>query len=261
MSGARLWARDLAVAYGTREVLHGVDLDVPDTRLTAIIGPNACGKSTLLRALARLLPASRGEVRVDDRPAGSYTAKEFARVIGMLPQTVSAPDGMSVADLVARGRYPHQSLLRQWSPDDQAAVAGAMAAVDIAALADRPVNELSGGQRQRAWLAMVLAQQTPIVLLDEPTTYLDLAHQIEVLDLTRRLRDDGHTVVVVLHELNLAFRYADHLVVMSRGRVVASGTPHEVVDAALIEDVYEVPCLVIPDPVTGTPMVIPKGRR
>jgi len=255
----RLHARDLAVAYGPREVLHGVDLDIPDKQLTAIIGPNACGKSTLLRALARLLPASRGEVWVDDRQAGSYTAKEFARVIGMLPQTVSAPDGMSVADLVSRGRYPHQSLLRQWSADDQAAVSQAMAAVDIAALADRPVNELSGGQRQRAWLAMVLAQQTPIVLLDEPTTYLDLAHQIEVLNLTRRLREDGHTVVVVLHELNLAFRYADHLVVMSEGRVVASGTPHEVVDSALIEDVYDVPCLVIPDPVTGTPMVIPKG--
>ncbi len=257
-SATRLAARDLAVAYGERRILDGLDVEIPDGRTTVVIGPNACGKSTLLRALARLLPAAGGVVTLDQRPLDDYGAKELARVVGLLPQTASAPDGMTVADLVARGRYPHQSLLRQWSRRDEEAVERALEAADVADLADRHVDELSGGQRQRAWLAMALAQDTPLLLLDEPTTYLDLAHQIEVLSLTRRLRDAGRTVVVVLHELNLAFRYADHLIVMSGGHIVATGPPAQIVTAELIEDVYDVPCLIVPDPLSGTPLVIPR---
>ncbi len=252
-----LAATGLGVGYGDRVVIDDLDLAVPEGRMTVIVGPNACGKSTLLRALARLVPAAAGTVTLDERPLSSYGSKELARRLGLLPQAPSVPDGMGVADLVARGRYPHQSLLRQWSTADEAAVGAAMAAADVTALAERPVQELSGGQRQRVWLAMVLAQETGLLLLDEPTTYLDLAHQIEVLELARRLVADGRTVVAVLHELHLAFRYADHLVVMKDGAIVATGTPREIVTAALVEQVYDLPCRIIEDPLSGTPLVIP----
>lgn len=254
---SRLQAAHLAVGYGEREVIRELDLRVPDGAMTVIVGPNACGKSTLLRSMARLVRPSAGEVLLDGVPVASYGGKALARELGLLPQSPSAPDGMSVADLVARGRYPHQSLLRQWSAADERAVQEAMAAADVADLADAAVQELSGGQRQRVWLAMALAQQTDILLLDEPTTYLDIAHQIEVLELARRLVREGRTVVAVLHELNLAFRYADHLVVMARGDIVATGVPREIVTPGLIERVYDLPCRIIPDPLTGTPLVIP----
>ncbi|MEX0426659.1 ABC transporter ATP-binding protein [Nocardioides sp. DS6] len=258
---SRLAAKGLEVGYGSergaRRVLHGLDVAIPDGVMTVIVGPNACGKSTLLRTLARMLPASAGTVVVDGRPTADYGPKELARVLGLLPQSPTAPDGMTVADLVAKGRYPHQSLLRQWSRRDEEAVAAAMQAADVAALAQRPVDELSGGQRQRVWLAMALAQETPLLLLDEPTTYLDIAHQLEVLELARRLAREGRTVVAVLHELHLAFRYADHLVVMSEGRIVAEGEPSAIVTEQLMADVYDLPCRIIPDPLTGTPLVLP----
>lgn len=255
--GCRLAGRDLTVGYGERAVLEGVDVRIPDGRMTVIVGPNACGKSTLLRTLARLIRPQAGEVTLDGRALDDFGAKELARELGLLPQSPTAPDGMTVADLVARGRYPHQGLFRQWSPSDEEAVAAAMVAADVTDLADRSVSALSGGQRQRVWLAMVLAQQTGLLLLDEPTTYLDIAHQVEVLELARRLRDTGRTVVAVLHELNLAFRYADHLIVMAAGRIVAEGDPRQVVTAELVEEVYGLPCRIIADPLAGTPLVIP----
>ena len=258
--GSRLRAHDLAVGYGDRRIIDGLDLAVPDGLFTVIVGPNACGKSTLLRSLARLLPASAGTVSLDGRPLPSYDSKALARRIGLLPQSPTAPDGLSVADLVARGRYPHQGLFRQWSAADEAAVEAALAAADVAELRDRAVEELSGGQRQRVWLAMALAQETSLLLLDEPTTYLDLSHQLDVLDLARSLVGKGTTVVAVLHELHLAFRYADHLVVMRSGEIVAQGHPDDVVTAELIEQVYDLPCRIITDPVSHTPLVIPETR-
>ncbi|WP_207950063.1 ABC transporter ATP-binding protein [Nocardioides ochotonae] len=253
----RLLTRDLTTGYAGREILHGVDLEIPDGLMTVIVGPNACGKSTLLRSLARMLAPTGGEVLLDGTAIDRLPAKEVARRLGLLPQSATAPSGMSVADLVARGRYPHQGLWRQWSREDERAVEDAMRAADVADLRDRAVDELSGGQRQRVWLALALAQETPLLLLDEPTTYLDIAHQVEVLELARRLRREGRTVVAVLHELHLAFRYAEHLVVMRDGAVVATGDPREVVTAALVEEVYDLPCRIITDPVSGTPIVIP----
>ncbi len=257
-SGSRLRAERLRLGYRGRTISEELSVDIPDGEFTVIIGPNACGKSTLLRALARLLAPESGAVLLDGKQIGSYPAKEVARTIGLLPQTSTAPDGIRVADLVARGRFPHQTLLRQWSRADADAVAAALAATGVTELSARPVDELSGGQRQRVWIAMVLAQETPIILLDEPTTYLDIAHQIQLLELCRSLqRDSGRTVVAVLHDLNHAFRYADHLVAMKDGRVVAAGRPREIVTAELVEEVFALGSRVIEDPETGAPLVIP----
>ncbi|CAG7615780.1 Ferric enterobactin transport ATP-binding protein FepC [Leucobacter soli] len=227
--------------------------------LTVIVGPNACGKSTLLKALARMLRPTGGRALLDGLPLTDYHPKALARQLGLLPQSPTAPEGITFSDLVARGRYPHQSLLRQWSPGDERAVAEALAAANVADLAERRVDELSGGQRQRVWIAMALAQQTSILLLDEPTTFLDVSHQIEVLDLARRLQREGRTVVAVLHELNLAFRYATHVIVMRDGGIIGRGAPAEIVTAELIERAFDLPCTIIPDPVSKTPLVIP-GR-
>ena len=257
-----LAARDLTIGYDRKTISEHLNLDVPAGRFTAIIGPNACGKSTLLRALSRLLKPSAGEVLLDGRDIHARPAKEVARRLGLLPQSSIAPDGISVAELVARGRFPHQKLIRQWSPEDEAAVVTAMAATGVGELSGELVDTLSGGQRQRVWVAMVLAQQTPIVLLDEPTTFLDIAHQIEVLDLCADLhRDQGRTMVAVLHDLNHACRYATHLVAMRDGEVVAEGDPSRIVDAELVERVFGLRCRVIPDPETGTPLVVPAARR
>ena len=254
----RLRSDRVRLGYRGRMISDQLSVDIPDGKFTAVIGPNACGKSTLLRALARLLTPDGGAVLLDGKAISAYPAKEVARRIGLLPQTALAPDGIRVADLVARGRYPHQSLLRQWSRADAVAVAAAMAASEITELSARVVDELSGGQRQRVWIAMVLAQQTPIVLLDEPTTYLDIAHQVQLLDLCRSLhRDSARTVVAVLHDLNQAFRYADHLVAMRAGRVVAAGAPMEIVTAELVREVFELKCRIIDDPETGSPLVVP----
>jgi iron complex transport system ATP-binding protein len=257
----RLHATGLTLAYDERMVCEGLDVEIPDGSFTVIVGPNACGKSTLLRALARLLRPRAGTVVLDGRPIGSIPSKEVARRLGLLPQSPVAPDAITVADLVARGRYPHQGILRQWSAADERAVVEAMRSTGIDDLAARAVDELSGGQRQRVWLAMVLAQETPIVLLDEPTTFLDIAHQIEVLDLCAELHEErGHTLVAVLHDLNHACRYATHLIAMSDGRIVAQGDPAQVVDAQLVERVFGLRCRVIEDPETGTPLIVPAGR-
>ncbi|SKB09398.1 ABC transporter ATP-binding protein [Aeromicrobium choanae] len=256
---ARLQARGLSAGYDGRPVLADLDVAIPDGCFTVLVGPNASGKSTLLRALARMLVPTSGEVLLDGRPIGEYGSKEVARILGLLPQTPVAPSGLEVVDLVGRGRFPHQTWLRQWTREDERAVDEALARAGVSDLRDRSIDELSGGQRQRVWIAMALAQQTSMLLLDEPTTYLDLSHQLEVLDLCRSLQQDGSTVVAVLHDLNLAFRYADHLVVLSGGRIVAQGPPTEVVTAELVEDVFDVPCRLLPDPETGTPMIIPRS--
>ncbi|TDD65428.1 ABC transporter ATP-binding protein [Actinomadura rubrisoli] len=260
-ANTRLAGTGLTLAYDRRTVAEHLDVAVPDGSFTVIVGPNACGKSTLLRALARILKPAAGAVVLDGEPITRWPAKKLARTLGLLPQSSIAPEGISVADLVARGRYPHQGLLRQWSREDERVVAGSMAATGVEALADRAVDELSGGQRQRVWIAMALAQQTPLLLLDEPTTYLDIAHQIEVLDLCARLHEEGRTVVAVLHDLNHAARYATHLIAMRDGRIVAEGEPGEVVTAELVEEVFRLPCRVIDCPETGTPLVIPAARH
>jgi iron complex transport system ATP-binding protein len=257
----RLAAEQLRLAYDDTVVVDGLDLELTEGSFTAIVGPNGCGKSTLLRALGRLLRPASGQVLLDGRAIARTPTREVAKVLGLLPQTPVAPEGLTVGDLVARGRHPHQSWLRQWSRDDEAVVAEALSWTSMADLADRAVDTLSGGQRQRAWISMALAQGTDLLLLDEPTTYLDLSHQIDVLDLVARLHTErGRTVVVVLHDLNLAARYAQRLVAMKDGVLVASGTPEEVLTEQLLADVFELEARVLPDPVAGTPMVVPVRR-
>lgn len=257
-----LRAAGLRLAYNANVVVDGLDLTVPPGQVSVIVGANACGKSTLLRALARLLAPRAGTVRLDGRSIHALPTKQVARLLGILPQGPVAPDGLTVRDLVGRGRAPHQSWWRQWSPADRDAVDEALVATELVGLADRPVDELSGGQRQRAWIAMAVAQATPVLLLDEPTTYLDLAHQIDVLDLVVDLnRREGRTIVMVLHDLNQACRYADHMIAMRSGRIVAAGRPADVITAQLVDDVFGLRCKVITDPISGTPLVIPIGRH
>ncbi|GGO73530.1 ABC transporter ATP-binding protein [Nonomuraea cavernae] len=260
-SATRLSGAGLTLAYDQRVVAEHLDVAIPDSSFTVIIGPNACGKSTLLRALARMLRPRKGAVHLDGGLITSLPSKEVARRLGLLPQSSIVPDGITVADLVGRGRYPHQRLMRQWSRADETAVAEAMRATDVAVLADRIVDELSGGQRQRVWLAMALAQETSILLLDEPTTFLDIAHQIEVLDLCAELHETGRTMVAVLHDLNQACRYATHLIVMREGRIVAQGDPSGIVTPELVRQVFDLRCEIIPDPQTGTPLIVPESRR
>ena len=256
----RLGADAVTVGYDRRIISRDLSVQIPDGSFTVIVGPNACGKSTLLRSLSRLITPTAGQVVLDGRSIASFKAKEVAQVLGLLPQTALAPDGITVADLVARGRHPHQGLMRRWSVADEDAVLAAMAATGITDLSGRLVDELSGGQRQRVWVAMVLAQQTPLLLLDEPTTFLDIAHQIELMELFTDLNEQGSTLVAVLHDLNQAARYGTHLIAMKEGRIVAEGAPAEIVTAELVEEVFGLRCLVVPDPVTGTPSVAPIGR-
>ncbi|ANN19377.1 ABC transporter ATP-binding protein [Amycolatopsis orientalis] len=260
---SRLHADALTLAYDGRTVAEDLGVVIPDRSFTVIVGPNACGKTTLLRALARMLKPRRGSVFLDGQVISSFPAKEVARRLGLLPQSSVAPDGITVADLVARGRYPHQRLLRQWSREDATVVTESMRATGVDDLAERLVDELSGGQRQRVWMAMALAQETDLLLLDEPTTYLDIAHQMDILDLCAQLhQEQGRTLVAVLHDLNHAARYATHMIAMRDGEVLATGAPEEVVTADNVEKIFELPCRVMPCPETGTPLVIPKaGRR
>ncbi len=259
---AALRTSALTLKYDQRTVVDALSTVIPEGRVTMIVGANACGKSTLLRGLARLLKPASGAVTLDGKDIHRRPAREVARTLGLLPQHPTSPDGITVRDLVGRGRYPHQGVFRSWSQDDARAVQDALTATETLELASRNVDELSGGQRQRVWIAMALAQETEVLLLDEPTTYLDLAHQVEVLDLITDLnRRRGTTVAIVLHDLNLAARYADHVIALKAGRIVAEGTAPEVVTERLVRDVFGLESRIVPDPVSGTPLVIPLGRH
>ncbi len=252
----------LRAGYGEAAVLDGLSLRVPRGRITAIVGANACGKSTLLRALSRLLTPRAGQVLLDGADIHRIPPRKLARRLGLLPQSPIAPEGISVHELVSRGRHPHQGLFGRWTAEDDAAVAEALRLTATEALADRLVEDLSGGQRQRVWIAMALAQRTDVLLLDEPTTYLDINHQVEVLDLLTDLnRARGTTVVMVLHDLNLAARHADLLVAMAGGRVHRAGPPQDVLTDAMLQEVFGLRARIIPDPVTGKPMMVPVGRH
>ncbi|MFD6874095.1 MULTISPECIES: ABC transporter ATP-binding protein [unclassified Streptomyces] len=257
---ARLAARGVTVGYGARTVIDGLDVAVPPRVITTIIGANGCGKSTLLRTLSRLLKPTSGTVVLDGEDIAALRTRDVAKKLGLLPQAPVAPEGLTVADLVARGRHPHQSWLRQWSSDDAAVVERALAMTGVSDLADRPVDALSGGQRQRVWISMTLAQGTDLLLLDEPTTYLDLAHAIDVLDLVDDLHESGCTVVMVLHDLNLATRYSDNLIVMRAGSILAQGHPGDVINAELLYEAFGLRAKVIDDPVGDRPLIVPIGR-
>ena len=257
-----LSTEDLVSGYGATRIVDGIDLQFPAGGISVIVGANACGKSTLLKTIARLLPTQEGAVVLDGKRIDRIPTKELARTLGLLPQQPVAPEGIVVADLVGRGRHPHQKLFRSWTADDDRAVTEALTATGVLELADRAVDELSGGQRQRVWIAMALAQETDVLLLDEPTTFLDVSHQIEVLDLLTDLNATrGTTIVMVLHDINLAARYADALFALKKGRLIASGAPADIVTSELVRDVFELDSLVIDDPVSGAPMVLPRGRH
>lgn len=252
-----LIAENLDLAYDQRQIVSDLDVSIPDGKFSIIVGPNACGKSTLLRALARLLPPAKGTVLLDGNNIEKMKTKKIAQRLGLLPQSSIAPDGITVAELVSRGRHPHQSFLRQWTDADEVAVLSALRATNTEDLSSRLVDELSGGQRQRVWVAMVLAQETSLLLLDEPTTFLDVAYQIELLDLFSQLNHEyGHTLVAVLHDLNQACRYADEIIAMKNGSIVAQGAPETIITSELVNEVFGIDCTVIDDPVTGAPMIV-----
>lgn len=256
-----LEAKGLSLSYGGDYIFENLDLTVPVGKITVFIGSNGCGKSTLLRSMARLLKPQRGAVVLDGADIAGMSTKDVARKLAILPQGPTAPEGLTVLQLVKQGRYPYQSWLRQWSPEDEKAVMAALESTGLTGLADRTVDSLSGGQRQRAWIAMTLAQETPLILLDEPTTYLDLTHQIEVLDLLYELNvQEQRTIVMVLHDINLACRYADHIVAIRDGSIKAMGRPEDIICSELMQTVFQLPCEIIPDPLYGTPMCVPHGK-
>ncbi|MBW5415362.1 ABC transporter ATP-binding protein [Pseudomonas sp. MAG002Y] len=256
-----LETRLLELAHGQTTIINGLNLRIQPGRVTAIVGPNGCGKSTLLAGLARLLKPRAGAVLLDGKVIGELPSRQVARQLALLPQDASAPDGLTVSDLIRFGRQPHQGLLRQWSTDDEAVVDAALKAADLIELAERPLDSMSGGQRQRAWIAMAIAQQTPLLLLDEPTSALDLGHQLEVFELIRMLANAGKTVVMVVHDLSQACRYADHLVAMQSGRIIAEGVPADIVTPELVETLYGVRCVLLKDPVSGTPLIAGVSQR
>jgi len=261
-SSISLGTKSVTLSYDQNIITQDLSIHIPEGKFSVIVGPNGCGKSTLLRAMSRLLKPQSGQVLLNGKNIHSLATRDVAKVLGLLPQSAIAPDGIKVVDLVARGRFPHQKWFQPWREQDQDAVDAAMKATSIKEFAQLNVDQLSGGQRQRVWVAMALAQETPLLLLDEPTTYLDIAHQIELMDLFQDLnRLQGHTIVAVLHDLNHACRYADNLIAMKSGQVVATGTPNDIVTETLIETVFGLPCIILEDPISGTPLVIPKGRQ
>ncbi|QAY67958.1 ABC transporter ATP-binding protein [Paenibacillus protaetiae] len=256
-----LEAAGLGLSYGGDYIFENLNLAVPQGKITVLIGSNGCGKSTLLRSMARLLKPQQGSVVLDGAEISTMQTKEVARKLAILPQGPAAPEGLTVLQLVKQGRYPYQSWLKQWSQEDEQAVLSALLATGMDELKEREVDSLSGGQRQRAWIAMTLAQETPIILLDEPTTYLDLTHQIEVLDLLYDLnRKEQRTIVMVLHDINLACRYADHIVAIRKGKIEAEGKPEHIINAGLMANVFQLECEIIPDPLFGTPLCVPRGK-
>ncbi len=257
---SRLHTENLSLAYDNHTIIVDLHLAIPTGKITVLVGPNGCGKSTLLRGLARLLSPRCGHVYLDGKAIHTMSSKTLAKQLGILPQSPNAPEGLTVRELVAQGRYPHQHWFQQWSATDEAITAAAMTTTNILDLADRPLDTLSGGQRQRAWIAMTLAQETDILLLDEPTTYLDLAYQIEVLDLLRELNEAGRTIVMVLHDLNQACRYAHHLVAMRDGKIWGQGAPASIMTERMVAEVFRLNARIIADPVSGAPLCIPLGR-
>ena len=255
-----LQAQRLSLAYDSQLIIEDLGLTIEAGKITALVGPNGCGKSTLLRGLSRLLKPRHGAITLDGQAIHQIPTKVLAKALGILPQSPQAPEGLTVYELVAQGRYPHQGFFKQWSADDERITQEALAYTNMLTYANRPLDTLSGGQRQRAWIAMALAQETGILLLDEPTTFLDLAYQVEVLDLLHDLNQQGRTIVMVLHDLNQACRYAHHLVAMRAGAIVTQGAPTEIVTPETVEAVFGLTARIITDPITGTPMVVPIGR-
>ncbi|WP_417698191.1 ABC transporter ATP-binding protein [Psychromonas sp.] len=259
---AALSTKSVTLAYEDNVIAKDLTVDIPQGKFTVIVGPNGCGKSTLLRSLSRLLVPQSGEILLNGENIHHQSTREVAKKLGLLPQSAIAPDGIKVIDLVSRGRFPHQKWFQPWSEADQQAVELAMQATGVIDFAEFNVDQLSGGQRQRVWVAMALAQETSLLLLDEPTTYLDIAHQIELMDLFQDLNQiQGHTLVAVLHDLNHACRYADHLIMIKAGEIIATGSPNEIVTEALIEQVFGLSCLILSDPISNTPLIIPRGRK
>ncbi|WP_020617331.1 ABC transporter ATP-binding protein [Paenibacillus daejeonensis] len=255
-------ADKLVSGYEGKTIIHGVDLAIPSNQISVLIGSNGCGKSTLLKTLAKLIKPASGSITLDGKPIGKIPPKQLARTVGLLPQSPIVPEGITVADLIGRGRFPHQSMLGGWSKRDYEAVGEAMDLMRITEFANVPMDELSGGQRQRVWIAMALAQETDILFLDEPTTFLDIAYQVEILDLLTDInRKQGTTIVMVLHDINLSARYADYIYALQEGKLVAEGPPQQVITSQLIQDVFGLECTVIDDPVSGSPCVIPIGRH
>lgn len=255
-------AEALTAGYDNKTILHDVSLSIPSNQISIIIGANGCGKSTLLKTMARLIKPTAGQVTLDDQPILKMAPKQLAKLVGLLPQSPVVPEGITVADLVGRGRYPHHSFFKGWTKQDEEAVAEAMEIMNITEFADRSIDELSGGQRQRVWIAMALAQQTDILFLDEPTTFLDITYQVEILDMLTDLnRKYGTTIVMVLHDINLSARYADHIFAIENGRLVAEGAPKDVITSELIEDLFGLKCMVTEDPVSKSPSVVPIGRH
>jgi iron complex transport system ATP-binding protein len=258
----RLETKYLTLAYDSAPIIRNLNLAIPAQKITVLVGANGCGKSTLLRGLAKLLKPKSGIVYLDGKNISQLKAKTVAKKLGMLPQSPVAPEGLTVKDLVAMGRYPYQSWLQQWSKEDEKKVAEALEITTMSELAARPIDSLSGGQRQRAWIAMVLAQDTDLLLLDEPTTFLDLSHQVELLDLLDELHSSkGKTIVMILHDLNLSCRYGDYLVAVRQGKIYATGTPKQVMSEEMVREVFNLECRIIPDPLADTPMCIPLGRK
>ena len=258
LAAPALSADRIDLSYNGPLIVEDLSVSIPSKGIVAIVGANACGKTTLIKALARLLPPAKGSVLLDSKEIHSLPTKEVATRLGILPQSPRAPDGVTVSDLVRRGRFPHQNFFNQWSDSDERAVAKALDLMGLAKLGDKPVDELSGGQRQRAWIAMVIAQDTPLIFLDEPCTHLDIAHQMELLEMLEDLsKKEGRAIVMVLHDLNQASQYADHIIAMQAGRIATEGAPKDIINSDFMEKVFGVCCRVIENPVSGTPLCIP----